>query len=684
MPNQQLFTRLAAEHNAQFQAMSNTANASKTQREALAKRQELINKVNQSLDIAFQRNDVYLIQEALNESKKIPQFDIFKQQELLGIKLFKAGGSLSSYIYLLGQGERLHNKNSKQETIFSYLSKEGKDAELRICLDILHGTLVASKATSIVALASILVPDISEAVTKKLGINRENLTKAYKASAISQAEVKSIINDAFKAAIDNNQVKSLQTILRDGRSGWLKAQDLTQIVAEDSLMHRAIRTANIETQNCLLNFLMPNIISANNPHFGGQNLFHYAISNNRMDAALNLAENRYLDPAQLAAQLTDKDESLLHLGAQTKNAHTLKICLKINTGLRSPYDLSLKDKSGKDPLSYCADNYQCAKLLLKYGAKIDVNNPDHGQLINAMSKSGSLTELQDAVQLGLSINTKASDGTTPVMNVIERGDYEMLEYLISQGADLTQKNGQQHDALMLAAAQGDLSLLKIIDQAEPSLINNQVLLKGFFYNSTESALSIAHKSNNKELEQYLVARGAKGSDKIRKQILKEKAFGFVNEIYDIAADNDVDHSVNDRLAQSIFDYLGVDPESQAANNIKIKIKPVASELIKDIKKLSQKQLNQQDLKEQHQTEIDNSNFIWGSVLNCVYSIQECFKDWSIDREKSHALESSSNSLAQELDKAISKKHESKVDSHIKNTKGKHASLKAPGGAEFSR
>ena len=201
----------------------------------------------------------------------------------------------------------------------------------------------------------------------------------------------------------------------------------------------------------------------------------------------------------------------------------------INAGI----DLNLKDQLGNLPLSVAIqnDNAEITKLLTKNGAKLI-------EVLSSACKSGDLGLAKKSISLGANINSKDSDGFTPLVLTIKykhldvfnhlisksgdvnlkskgyfecgrgipiecaviRGDYDMVKTLIYSGADFA---ADPHRIFQKAVISGNLKIIKLLVQKgiDPKFIDK----------SGNSYLFYAIKSDNNitkdELIDYFIKQG---------------------------------------------------------------------------------------------------------------------------------------------------------------------------------
>jgi ankyrin repeat protein len=119
--------------------------------------------------------------------------------------------------------------------------------------------------------------------------------------------------------------------------------------------------------------------------------------------------------------------------------------------LKAGADPNTVDKNGISPLMAACrwGHIEVVRLLLGNGATPDQPRSPKGRtpLMVACSYYSGLSVIKLLVEKGADINVKAQDGTTPLMLAARNAKYEVVEYLLSKGADPFQKDNEGANAL---------------------------------------------------------------------------------------------------------------------------------------------------------------------------------------------------------------------------------------------
>jgi len=119
--------------------------------------------------------------------------------------------------------------------------------------------------------------------------------------------------------------------------------------------------------------------------------------------------------------------------------------------LRMGAKVSLANNYGATPMSLAAEvaNTEMLKVLIEAGADPDSPNPEGMTALHAVARTGNVEAAQVLLKAGAKVDPKEKfGGQTPLMWASARRHPEMMELLISKGADLnaasTDRNYQRH------------------------------------------------------------------------------------------------------------------------------------------------------------------------------------------------------------------------------------------------
>jgi ankyrin repeat protein len=173
-------------------------------------------------------------------------------------------------------------------------------------------------------------------------------------------------------------------------------------------------------------------------------------------------------------------------------------------------ELNKKSPDDETPLFVAVQNNHkpVVEYLLSKGARIDEKNGPKG--LTAFFKAcfdGSLdiaTLLSDA---GADVNLKSSHGYTPLYAAVQNNHKPVVEYLLSKGARIDEKNGQTGaTSLYKACFNGSLNIATVLVNAGADV--NLKSTDGF------TPLYAAVQNKHKPVVEYLLSKGARIDEKI--------------------------------------------------------------------------------------------------------------------------------------------------------------------------
>ena len=130
----------------------------------------------------------------------------------------------------------------------------------------------------------------------------------------------------------------------------------------------------------------------------------------------------------------EKEQTALHIAAREDDINTVKILLEQNA------DMSIKDKFKRTPLWNCMNivpdiNIPIVRLLIVAGANLEEMDGGGNTTLHYAVLAGNLHKTMHLLALGASINTKNTDGDTPLKWALTRelpNKPEMLKLLFKK------------------------------------------------------------------------------------------------------------------------------------------------------------------------------------------------------------------------------------------------------------
>ncbi|CAD5233023.1 unnamed protein product [Bursaphelenchus xylophilus] len=168
-----------------------------------------------------------------------------------------------------------------------------------------------------------------------------------------------------------------------------------------------------------------------------------------------------------------------------------------------------KDKNGDTPLFYASTfgHYDCAEMLLKNDA--DPNHVDKRlrTAAHCAAAKGQMRILKLLRQFGTSFDMQNYRGDLPFHEAVQTGNKEIVEWILElQPQNVNVPNFYGRTALHLAAANGDLDLVKLLVQRDAE-INNLMIYK----KKMATAKDLADQRSHQDVVDYLSRHGGKFS-----------------------------------------------------------------------------------------------------------------------------------------------------------------------------
>ena len=245
------------------------------------------------------------------------------------------------------------------------------------------------------------------------------------------------------------------------------------------------------------------------------------------------------------SELNEESETVLHIAANEENSSILKLLLE----RCSKEDLLSIDSEGYTALHNAIESgyIENVTLILEKAAKLKIlgqllsvttndkkdvlslinglENKAHGNdLYHAIFNHNVITEenkndiFLDAVrkncldlikilvnEFACDVNAKSTDGTPALGLAASQGHLDVVQYLIENGANTKAIDNEGLTALHIAADCGQTHIVSYLLDQEPELIDT---ITSRNHTQAQTALHIAARTDNYELAELLVARGA--------------------------------------------------------------------------------------------------------------------------------------------------------------------------------
>ncbi|XP_046337772.2 ankyrin repeat domain-containing protein 17-like [Haliotis rufescens] len=259
----------------------------------------------------------------------------------------------------------------------------------------------------------------------------------------------------------------------------------------DTLLHLACKGGNVEVVKFVLSLGMQSINSR-----GWQ----------EMTPVMLAADKGHKEVVELLVSkgadvsLLDKGhDTLLHLACKGGNVEVVKFVLSL--GMQS---INSRGWQEMTPVMLAADkgHKEVVELLVSKGADVSLLDKGHGTLLHLACKGGNVEVVKFVLSLGmLSINSRGWQEMTPVMLAADKGHKEVVELLVSKGADVSLLDKGHGTLLHFACRGGNVEVVKFVLSLGMLSINSRGWKK-------MTPVMLAANKGHKEVVELLVSKGA--------------------------------------------------------------------------------------------------------------------------------------------------------------------------------
>ena len=165
-------------------------------------------------------------------------------------------------------------------------------------------------------------------------------------------------------------------------------------------------------------------------------------------------------------------------------------------------DVESKDRSGRTPLSWAAENGREAvvKLLLEKGAELETKSSSNLTPLLQAAENGHEAVVKLLLEKGAELETKDFSSQTPLSRAVENGHEAVVKLLLEKGAELETKDFSSQTPLSRAAKNGHEAIVKLL------LENGAELETKTSYGQT--TLSCAAANGREAMVKLLLEKGA--------------------------------------------------------------------------------------------------------------------------------------------------------------------------------
>lgn len=139
--------------------------------------------------------------------------------------------------------------------------------------------------------------------------------------------------------------------------------------------------------------------------------------------------------------------------------------------------------------------------LLAHGSWTNFDDDmDEGERIAHTIKKGSMAQINELFEQGLTINQDIEREGTPLILAVQRGNQNLVEHFLSLGADVNLESLTDGNALIVAALENNVNLVEYL--------HNRGAHIDAITKYDETALISASRAGHFKVVQYLVENGA--------------------------------------------------------------------------------------------------------------------------------------------------------------------------------
>ncbi|XP_077991081.1 transient receptor potential cation channel subfamily A member 1-like [Glandiceps talaboti] len=319
---------------------------------------------------------------------------------------------------------------------------------------------------------------------------------------------------ALQCAVERQSFRAVELLLEHGADATITIPG-----SKNSLLHKAVRTGNIEIIRLLLEKLNKDDI--NRSGNGGNKPLHVAIVTRNNAVVVDL-----LDMGADLNATNDKKVTSLLVATEKAGVSIMNLLLAYEPpphitsvkklGLSTYVNVNHQDVDGQTTLMIAAaqGNNEQLKLLLEYDAKLVLCDKSGKSVLHkAVGKQETLEFLLKYREVMMLLDKRDNKGNT-ALHYAAQGYLDNVEYLLSIGARVHVKNKAGRTPLHLATKNGRLDIIKVLVEKVPEYTTAKGMtasLRERFLNAEDkkgmTAFHIAASADFLDIVRHLRGRG---------------------------------------------------------------------------------------------------------------------------------------------------------------------------------
>ncbi|XP_071084298.1 ankyrin repeat domain-containing protein 50-like isoform X1 [Haliotis cracherodii] len=248
------------------------------------------------------------------------------------------------------------------------------------------------------------------------------------------------------------------------RAAWYGHRDVVELLVSkgadvslvdedgDNILHLACMRGHLETVKYVLSL---HVVDINSRGQGSRTPVMRAAAGGHIDV-VELLASKGAD-----VSMVDKDsDNILHYACMRGHLETVKFVLSLNV-----VDINSRGQGRTTPVMRAAagGHRDVVELLMSKGADVSLVDKDGDNILHLACMRGHLETVRFVLsQNVVDINSKGLRSTTPAMRAAVGGHRDVVELLVSKGADVSVVDGVGNNILHLACMRGHLETVKFV------------------------------------------------------------------------------------------------------------------------------------------------------------------------------------------------------------------------------